>query len=184
MYARRQPASSLPAQEFPPCQRTGHLAVPHRRAEPGACKEVPGISLNLSQQGVNRTCSDSSGFLSSAMRVMSTRCGRGDSTTCSSQRFPVFFYNDRSHEYVHSSGATRMSAGIVDGSDSEERPETFEDWGDDETAMTKCLFTDRIFDSVPDCLSHARDAYGLDVMQACRRHQNLPMCSPVAAHCS
>jgi hypothetical protein len=70
------------------------------------------------------------------------------------------------------------------GSDDDEQPENFEGWGDDETAVTKCLFTDRIFDSVPDCLAHARDSYGLDVMQACWRHQSLHTRSLVAVHCS
>jgi hypothetical protein len=56
--------------------------------------------------------------------------------------------------------------GLVDGSDNEEQAETFENWGDDETATTKCLFTDRVFSSVSDCLFHARESYGLDLMQA------------------
>ena len=54
-------------------------------------------------------------------------------------------------------------------SENEEEKMDFEDWGEDEPAPTKCLFTDRVFDSVHECLAHSAESFGLDLMQACCR---------------
>jgi len=52
-------------------------------------------------------------------------------------------------------------------SDDELEPD-FEDWGDDEPAPTKCLFTDTIYDSVAECLAAANTTHGLDLMKIAR----------------
>ena len=60
-------------------------------------------------------------------------------------------------------------------SDDELEPE-FEDWGEDEPAPTKCLFTDTIYDSVAECLAAAATTHGLDLMKARQpgAEQNVP----------
>ena len=39
----------------------------------------------------------------------------------------------------------------------------WESWGEPEVAPTRCLFTERMFDSAADCLAHANEAYNLDL---------------------
>ena len=49
----------------------------------------------------------------------------------------------------------------LDGDDDDDGD--WEAWGDVEPAPTRCLFSDRVFDSAAECLDHAASDYGLDV---------------------
>ena len=64
---------------------------------------------------------------------------------------------------------------VMSASDDELEPD-FEDWGEDEPAPTKCLFTDTIYDSVAECLAAAATTHGLDLMKARQpgAEQNVP----------
>lgn len=47
----------------------------------------------------------------------------------------------------------------------------FEGWSDEELAPTRCIFTDKVFDSASACLAHAASEYGLDLVAVARAHK-------------
>jgi hypothetical protein len=45
----------------------------------------------------------------------------------------------------------------------------WEDWAEPEVAPTRCIFTERVFESAAECLAHANEIYGLDLASVAKR---------------
>ena len=65
-----------------------------------------------------------------------------------------------------------MSGEQIDSDDDGE----WEDWAEPEEAPTRCLFTERIFSSAAECLSHAVQEYQLDLVQVSSRRAATLFC--------